>query len=269
MMPTFERFAGSITESATFKKRGAESILKHGTHDQSSHGRKGGGRDSMPYSWDPKRPDSNWFSENPVFATQFMQEVASSPVSTRVTGETLDKIVEDGRFKTLDEIPQSASGRDSRYRESRSRLEEDMWGVPKEEEKPLYGYFDTSDPRFTESIDNYGDVQITLKDSVKGRTTLTGGDSLTSQLIPVPVGDLQDGSASGVEMTSALTYSSGFYLSRGETPKVDYFEAQVHGGITLGDIRSVTILPSSKIKPSTLAALEERGIEVIVKDGNK
>jgi hypothetical protein len=45
-MSALERLAGSITEGATFKKRGAESILKHGTHDQSSHGRKGGGSGS-------------------------------------------------------------------------------------------------------------------------------------------------------------------------------------------------------------------------------
>jgi hypothetical protein len=251
-----------------------DKMEKHGTHDQKTHGNwadgsSESGLDAMPYEWKPKRTNDDFFSENSAFATEFMREVASSPVSTRVTGDSLDKIVEDGRFKNLDEIPESTSGRDSQYRESRSRLEGDTWGIPKEEEKPIYGYLDTKDSRYTESIHNYGDVQITFKDSVKGRTTLTGGDSLTSSLIPARVSDLQSGSASGVEMTAALTYSSGYYLSRSERPNTDYFEAQIHGGITLDDIQSVSILASSKVKPSTLAALESRGIEVTVRDGDK
>ena len=246
-------------------------VEKHGSHNQKTHGGKGGGggADSMPYAWNPKRDSGDWFSKDATFATNFMEEVASSPVSVRVTGDALDEIAEDGRFKTLSEIPQlELDARGTKYRDSRSQLENDTWGVPQGKE-PVYGYLDTKNSRYTESIHNYGDVQITLKDNVKGRTTLTGGDSLTSSLIPVRVSDLQSKSASGEEMTAALTYSGGYYLSRGEMPTVDYFEAQIHGGITLGDIKSVSLLGSSKIKSSTFEALKGSGIEVIVRDGNK
>jgi hypothetical protein len=273
-MSALERLAGSFTEGATFKKRNVDLILKHGSHNQKTHGGKGGGgsgggADSMPYAWNPKRNDGNWFQDDAAFATDFMGEVASSPVSVRVTGDTLDEIADDGRFKTLSEIPQlELDARGTKYRNSRSKLENDTWGIPQKEE-PVYGYLDTKNSRYTESIHNYGDVQITLKDNVKGRTTLTGGDSLTSQLVPVRVSDLQSKSASGEEMTAALTYSAGYNLSRGEMPNVDYFEAQVHGGVTLDDIQSVSLLGSSKIKSSTFEALKSRGIEVTVRDGNK
>lgn len=41
-MTTLERFAGSITEGATFKKRSVDLIRKHGSHNQKTHGGKGG-----------------------------------------------------------------------------------------------------------------------------------------------------------------------------------------------------------------------------------
>jgi hypothetical protein len=230
----------------------------------------------MPYAWNPKqnnwnpeRNTGNWFTDNAAFATDFMEEVASSPVCVRVGGDKLDQIVDDGRFKTLSEIPQLESdARGTEYRDWRSRLENDTWGIPQKEEA-VYGYLDTNKPQYTKSIHNYGDVQITLKDSIKGRTTLTGGDSLTSALTPVRVSDLQSRSASGEQMTAAITYSGGYYLSRGEMPTFDYFEAQIHGGVTLNDIKSVSLLGSSKVKSSTLDALKSRGIEVTVRDGNK
>jgi hypothetical protein len=42
-MSALERLAGSFTEGATFKKRNVDLILKHGSHNQKTHGGKGGG----------------------------------------------------------------------------------------------------------------------------------------------------------------------------------------------------------------------------------
>ena len=46
MMSAVERLAGSITEGAIFKKRGVDLFLKHGSHNQKTHGGKGGGGES-------------------------------------------------------------------------------------------------------------------------------------------------------------------------------------------------------------------------------
>jgi hypothetical protein len=45
-MSALERLAGSFTEGATFKKRNVDLILKHGSHNQKTHGGKGGGSGS-------------------------------------------------------------------------------------------------------------------------------------------------------------------------------------------------------------------------------
>ena len=42
-MSAVERLAGSFTEGAIFKKRGVDLFLKHGSHNQKTHGGKGGG----------------------------------------------------------------------------------------------------------------------------------------------------------------------------------------------------------------------------------
>jgi hypothetical protein len=48
--------------------------------------------------------------------------------------------------------------------------------------------------------------------------------------------------------------------------KIDYFEAQIHGGITLNDIKSVTLSKYSTFAEGTLSALKEKGIEVVYYD---
>lgn len=56
-MTTLERFAGSITEGATFKKSSVGSIRKHGSHNQKTHGGKGGGAsEGVGYTMSDKHP---------------------------------------------------------------------------------------------------------------------------------------------------------------------------------------------------------------------
>ena len=55
-MTTLERFAGSITEGATFKKSGVDSIRKHGSHNQKTHGGRGGSSEGVGYNMSDKHP---------------------------------------------------------------------------------------------------------------------------------------------------------------------------------------------------------------------
>jgi hypothetical protein len=44
--------------------------------------------------------------------------------------------------------------------------------------------------------------------------------------------------------------------------EIDYFEAQIHGGVNLSDIKSVRLQQLSAFDPSLIALLKETGIEV-------
>jgi len=259
-------------------------VQKHQEHDQSSHGNWAEGSsesdlDAMPYEWKPE------FRERltaPVLGSRelklgrdSLKQVAESPIAIRLRGSELNEIVELGRFKTLEE--QLGLKTMDEYREARQDLEIGLWGIPETDTGPIYGYFDTPlQPGLDNQTTMYGDVKIVLKDSVAGRATITPGDSANHGLTPVLVTDARKGNLSLEQIDSA-------YLSRpfqrGETrvsqpissvntiERIRYFEAQIHGGISLTDIKSVDIRNQSGYSPppseSTIEFLEQMGIEVI------
>lgn len=246
-------------------------VIKHGTHDQSRHNphKRGGGGDGMPYKWNPTYPTSSVFESNPAYAIEFFESVADSPISTRVSGKELDKITEQGRFKSLNEIPTKTYYPSPKYRNDRSELEHDKWGVPKDGPQPIYGYLDSKDTDYTNTVYNYGDIQITLKESVASRTTITAGDSL-GDLIPVELSELQSKTTNSLHIAAATDFSTQSKLYyRDSKPTFPYWEAQIHGGVSLKDFKSVSLVPSSKVKPSTITTLKSLGIEVTTRNDNR
>jgi hypothetical protein len=258
-------------------------VLKHQEHDQSSHGNwaEGSeGSDSMPYAWNPEFKERERLTASELSSEQLnlgrtqLQQVADSPITIRVSSGDLElrKIAEAGRFMSLTEMPESKIGYEIDYREGRFDLEKGLWGLPTDSNSPIYGYFDTPLQR---SVDNqtshYGDVKIVLRDSVAGRTTISAGDSANHGLTPVLVTDARKGNLSLGQVDSA--YRSR-HFQRGMTTvsqpirsvrtigEIDYFEAQIHGGVSLRDIKSVRLGKYSIVGDSTIALLEKAGIEV-------
>ena len=261
-----------------------EDVQKHQEHDQSSHGNWAEGSsesdlDAMPYEWKPE------FRERltaPVLGSKdinlgrdSLKQVAESPIAIRLRGSELDEIVELGRFKTLEE--QLGLKTMDEYREARQDLEIGLWGIPEADTGPIYGYFDTPlQPGLDNQTMMYGDVKIVLKDSVAGRATITPGDSANHGLTPVLVTDARKGNLSLEQIDSAYLSRA---FQRGETrvaqpissvnpiERIRYFEAQIHGGISLTDIKSVDIRDQRSYSPppseSTIEFLEQMGIEVI------
>jgi hypothetical protein len=265
-------------------------VQKHQEHDQSSHGNwadgsSESGLDAMPYEWKPefkereRLTDSELGSKELNLGRDQLKQVAESPIVIRVTTEELIAIVKDGRFESLSEQPPSVHSAiyDTMYREGRYDLEKGLWGLPTDSPSPIYGYFDTP---LQLGIDNqtrvYGDVKIVLKDSVAGRATITPGDSANHGLTPVLVTDARKGKLSLEQVDSA--YRSR-HFQRGATSvsqptrtvrtiaDIDYFEAQIHGGVNLSDIKSVRLGIYSIVSKDTLAFLEQAGIEV-TRDGD-
>ena len=162
------------------------------------------------------------------------------------------------------------------YQEARYDLEKGLWGQPANANSPIYGYFDTPlQPSVRNETLQYGDVTIVLKDSVAGRTTITPGDSANHGLTPVLVTDARKGNLSPEQIDSAYltrpfqkgaTSVSRPVNSVRATQEIDYFEAQIHGGVSLSDIKSVRLEKYSIVGDSTIALLEKAGIEVIRDD---
>jgi len=259
-------------------------VLKHQEHDQSSHGNWAEGSeglDSMPYAWNPKTKQGLDFATE-LSATGYkagkkeLKEIAESPIAVRIRETKLDLIVEDGRFKSLTEKPDQTSVYEINYAEGRYDLEKGLWGVPENANSPIYGYLDSP---LHVGVDNmtrmYGDVKIVLKDTVSNRTTMSAGDSANHGLIPVRMSDARSGNLTNAQVhgtyisrafqRGADTVSQPITSMRGKS-KIDYFEAQIHGGITLNDIKSVTLSKYSTFAEGTLSALKEKGIEVVYYD---
>jgi len=277
-------------------------IQKHQQHDQSTHGNWAGGGsstlDEMPYKWKPKLDKVEpfkWFQTSSVDeetekkerqkAVEIFQKVAEEPVSIRTYPQDFEDIVRDGGFRTFQElISEEVDGRitdaggfywrGKKYLEGRNELEHGKWGVP-EDQGVIYGYMDTNYQEHVPDVEGYGGIKITLKDFVKGRTTFTAGDSLNNKRVPVLVKDALRGdlgedvlmSAGGKyfkepkDEKGAFRRGNLWYLTNAKN--TSYFEAQVHGGVKLKDIKSVTKSKEYRLAPELLQILKDNDIEVI------
>lgn len=249
-------------------------VIKHGNHDQKTHGNWSegsmeSGLDSMPFEWKPVREEPTWGTSTAFNAKEAFEEVADSPIATRLWGEELDMIVKDGRFKTLDEIPHGEGlvVASDEYRAGRNEIEGDSWRIPKNAVRPIYGYLDTDDPQHQRGAELYGDVKVVFKDNIAGRTTVTAGDSLNHKLTPVLISELRSKKASADDAMRASRSNGLVDYSGNKRIKVEYFETQIHGGIKLKDIKSVTLDRFSQVNPDTITVLKQLGIEVTVKNG--
>jgi hypothetical protein len=212
----------------------------------------------MPYPWNPTlkytKPEEFLNPENYKFYAKELKEAATAPLAMRIDRTSLQKVIKDGRFKSLSEVDTNFGG--SRnivegYRQNRIRLENGTWGIPKDVQQPLYGYMDRqiTIPRTTgntlqdPSVSYYGEIQIILKDNVKNRTTITLGDSLNTNRTPVEITQAVEGNLSNAQVSSAVDI--GAY---------DYYEAQIHGGVSITDIKEI------KLNGKTLSVAEKQAL---------
>jgi hypothetical protein len=139
--------------------------------------------------------------------------------------DLLEKLIADGRFKTQFETKTS---RGALHPEGRIQGDVAQFGYHPDtapEMRPVYGYLTSGgsiDKRTLGTIKQYGELQFILKRDTHSRSTYTTHDSLGSGLTPSPMG-IPSKDASG---------------KVGETM---YSEAQIHGGLSLGDVDYVVV----------------------------
>lgn len=180
-------------------------------------------------------------------------------IAVRVTPDSLENILRTGRFKTVHETYRSGGSNNTK---NRADLEEQLFGIdPKtspKEERPVYGYVAVNGIRwqkYDSALGQYGSVQVVLKDAVRKRTTASNGDSMTHRktVRPAPVDAPEHWSY------SVRGQDPGHYDVDGEKlASQSYAEAQIHGGVSTGDIEEVVFSrdPEDRVK----RRLDEKGI---------
>ena len=169
------------------------------------------------------------------------RESAKSSIEIRAGAAVLDGILDDGRFKSQFETNTSAGTLNQNYR---ANAEAKMFGYPiglDPAKRPIYGYLSGSADPIDGDINAYGEVAIRLKADVAARSTVTFADSLgegtRGEILPQPLTSptsLAKPFNEYVLDPLSITNPTLEDLSEG------YAEVQIHGGVSVSDIESVT-----------------------------
>lgn len=195
---------------------------------------------------------------------------AGGQVMVKVPSEHLDDILAD-RVKTQFDTDESGGLYDP---DLRAIAELAAHGTPPAAsgmDRPVYGFVSREGFENPVSVSQYGDVTLVLKDGVRGRTTVTLGDSLNTNATPVPLnGPVTGRQVSDASAHTFFTDEFSMVASRGTTPLAvgaTYMEAQIHGGVRRSDIARI-IFTGVSADLDAVAALSQEltgsGIEVDV-----
>jgi len=170
----------------------------------------------------------------------------------RVPPDVLETILQEGRFENRFE---TGTSNGTLSLQARQDTEAAHFGLPSSTAapaRPLYGYLHLGNTRATGdetySLLQYGRAAVCFKPSVLARTTFTVGDSMDETIAgSLPAMAARSVSAaswlaSSPKLGDALKYPSAPALLRNADARVNYVEAQYHGGLGVGDIAEVVLL---------------------------
>jgi hypothetical protein len=199
--------------------------------------------------------------------------LAGKPVAIRIAPDTLVQMLEDGRYKSQFETGASGGLLNN---DARSMLEERWFGYPGDlpgQDRPVYGYVSVDPERSagagergmglnTDQLSQYGEVQVILRPEVLERTTACVGDSLDAQAgtVPSSILDPRPESYGAFPSTTEGRHGALAGLDRDYQSTAfqgnTYVEAQIHGGVFVGDIDHVLLHqePSSELRQALDAA---------------
>jgi hypothetical protein len=192
---------------------------------------------------------------------------------------TLKNLLLEGRLKTAHESGKSTNKAFDSDR--RQKFEESYFG-----DTPIYGYLSDSGPASEETMrypdvgkmevrddcSHYGEVRVRLKNSIRSRTTFVVGDSWDNNRASIDVllerkenkPDYKDVAvtqlASPVDKPSFRSVPNfkdytpaqqEHIIGTGDRDHWWYYEAQVHGGVSVGDVEHIAFydkLPSKNVQ---------------------
>jgi hypothetical protein len=210
-------------------------------------------------------------------AVRAVQDVRKNgAVCVAVTSDAAERIFRDGRVKTQFEVGDSNGVLDPDYRAVQETAAFDHH--PATPVRTVYGYVASRRVGIdvpTQGPAQYGQVRLELRPSARSMTSMTAGDSLGLNSTPVPmtgrVGERAAHAATGRVKIPQVSINVGRDLadigpSEWSTQPGAYFEAQIHGTVTVDMIRRVHwghVLPPS---PSLRARLDAAGVEFVEYD---
>jgi hypothetical protein len=235
-----------------------------------------------------QKSDVAWFADmhgmsvkeyEDAVAAKIQAAVDADVVSIRYPQSSLEKILDDGYFKTVHASGRTEVGyiaqdpsleRVQMYIGMRAKYEEEAFGYPLDlapELRPVSGYIAplTEDDA---AARGFGDARIILKDDVRARSTMTVSDSLQNDhVLPRPMNDVHYDVvpfAAGEERGFPRDMWASMIdpLSKGDlsdTP-LAYMEAQIHGGLKSSDIAEVIFNDGHIPSEALQAKLADAGI---------
>lgn len=159
-------------------------------------------------------------------------------------------LIDDGELRTQHVTGNTGGGFNPDFRDE---VEAEMFSA--ELTRPIYGYLG-KDFEDTGAVWQYGDVSVVLTPETADRTTLTFGDSLGVRPAPIRITEIREleGDELGeavlgayarnmLDLSSATSVRETFEMATrgGRSMPWRYIEAQIHGGVTRDDIKSVVI----------------------------
>lgn len=204
-----------------------------------------------------------------ILDQEAFEKAVADKITPLLTGEIVSRtpitsvgaILTSGALKTQFETGTSSPGGNLNP-EFRRAGENERFNIPEDlpnHQRPVYAVSSTE--QFSDEFaEIYGEVQVKFKPSVRERSTATFGDSLEeASPLGAHLSDLEDPSADPLLAVGTIGPKSmaqiADELAQGEDFDPDYFEGywspyretQIHGGVPIEDIASMTISERSVV----------------------
>ena len=188
-----------------------------------------------------------------------------------MSAQSAQRVVSGERVKTIHETgnrPSRSGGSNAEYIDTRKVYENAAFGYDDSNplsSRPVSGIMGEGQPYY-EFLDIYGGKNpavINLKPSVKERTTFTYGDSLNGFEPPKSIISAPSRKYTS-EMVDAAVYNKATGRNYFSDAKINAPEVQIHGGVSLADIASITFYGNPTA--SVLATLDKKDVPYTIED---
>ena len=192
-------------------------------------------------------------------ATEILKDAR---IAIAVQPDVMDKILESDRFKSQFETGTSMGTLDFSLRAQSEAVQLGYHPSVDPSKRPIYGYLSKNGKIDRDGINEvrmYGAIQLMMKPEIESRSTYTGGDSLGRPTYKPAVVGTPSADAVWSPTDSGANY--------------EYAEAQLHGGVSVGDIDFAVIdvddnnpfgnSVTEKNFETISAKLEKSGIRVV------
>jgi hypothetical protein len=210
-------------------------------------------------------------------ALAYTKGMVASPnkrVAVAVHADNLMSVL-DGGFTTQFETGQSGGSYMPQYRAAYEAVTFGVHPATIPSRRPIYANLHPVGVQSTRTnrSDQYGEVQLVVKQSVHARTTFTVQDSLGSNRTPAAVnGPIKVGQASPTarkDMRRQSEHPADKPTKSANGESYSYAEAQIQQGLKVSDIAYVTIPKGKRLPAGAAARLKALGIPVKRTNGSE